>query len=99
MATIKHAKLPARVDEVVSICAPDAVVWVDGSEEEKKRLERRGIARGQLIPLDQEKFPGSYYSRSNSNDVARTEHLPYICTKDKEAVGPTNHRLSPEEGY
>jgi phosphoenolpyruvate carboxykinase (GTP) len=99
MVNIKHAKLKAWVDEITNICTPDAVVWVDGSEEEKKRLEKRGIARGQLIPLDQEKFPGSYYSRSASNDVARTEHLTYICAKDKDAVGPTNNWMSPEEGY
>ncbi|HEX4046912.1 MAG TPA: phosphoenolpyruvate carboxykinase (GTP) [Elusimicrobiota bacterium] len=99
MVNIKHAKLKAWVDEIVSICTPDAVVWVDGSEEEKKRLEKRGIARGQLIPLDPEKFPGCFYSRSNSNDVARTEHLTYICAKDKDLVGPTNNWMSPEEGY
>ncbi|MFI5361474.1 MAG: phosphoenolpyruvate carboxykinase (GTP) [Elusimicrobiota bacterium] len=99
MANTKHAKLQAWVDEIAQICTPDAVVWVDGSEEEKKRLEKRGIARGQLIPLDQEKFPGSFYSRSNSNDVARTEHLTYICAKDKDAVGPTNNWMSPEDGY
>ncbi|MDE2141646.1 MAG: phosphoenolpyruvate carboxykinase (GTP) [Elusimicrobia bacterium] len=99
MVNIKHAKLKAWVDEIAQICTPDAVVWVDGSEEEKKRLEKRGIARGQLIPLDQEKYPGSFYSRSNSNDVARTEHLTYICAKDKDAVGPTNNWMSPEEGY
>jgi phosphoenolpyruvate carboxykinase (GTP) len=96
---IKHAKLKAWVDEIAQICTPDAVVWVDGSEAEKKRLEKRGVARGQLIPLDPEKFPGSFYSRSHSNDVARTEHLTYICTKDKEQVGPTNNWMSPEEGY
>jgi phosphoenolpyruvate carboxykinase (GTP) len=99
MVNIKHAKLKAWVDEVAQICTPDAVVWVDGSEAEKKRLEKRGVARGQLIPLDQEKFPGCFYSRSKSNDVARTEHLTYICTKDKDAVGPTNNWMSPEEGY
>src|SRR5665213_3317623 len=73
MVNIKHAKLKAWVDEITNICTPDAVVWVDGSEEEKKRLERRG--------------------------VARTEHLTYICAKDKDAVGPTNNWMSPEEGY
>src|SRR4051812_9200114 len=99
MVTIKHAKLKAWVDEITQICTPDAVVWVDGSEAEKKRLEKRGVARGQLIPLDAEKFPGSFYSRSKPNDVARTEHLTYICTKDKEAVGPTNNWMSPEDGY
>ncbi|MBI2788047.1 MAG: phosphoenolpyruvate carboxykinase (GTP) [Elusimicrobia bacterium] len=99
MVNIKHAKLKAWVDEVAQICTPDAVVWVDGSEAEKKRLEKRGVARGQLIPLDQEKYPGSFYSRSNPNDVARTENLTFICTKDKDAVGPTNNWMSPEEGY
>ncbi|MDP3541971.1 MAG: phosphoenolpyruvate carboxykinase (GTP) [Elusimicrobiota bacterium] len=99
MVNIKHAKLKAWVDEVAQICTPDAVVWVDGSEAEKKRLEKRGVARGQLIPLDAEKYPGCFYSRSNPNDVARTENLTFICTKDKEAVGPTNNWMSPEEGY
>ena len=99
MVNIKHAKLKAWVDEITQICTPDAVVWVDGSEEEKKRLERRGVARGQLIPLDAEKFPGSFYSRSKPNDVARTEHLTYICTDKKEAVGPTNNWMAPAEGY
>ncbi|MBI2386395.1 MAG: phosphoenolpyruvate carboxykinase (GTP) [Elusimicrobia bacterium] len=99
MVNIKHAKLKAWVDEVAQICTPDAVVWVDGSEAEKKRLEKRGVARGQLIPLDEEKYPGCFYSRSKSNDVARTEHLTYICTKDKDAVGPTNNWMAPEEGY
>ena len=99
MVNVKHSKLKAWVDEIAQICTPDAVVWVDGSEAEKKRLEKRGIARGQLIPLDPEKFPGSFYSRSKSNDVARTEHLTYICAKDKDAVGPTNNWMAPEEGY
>ncbi|NNN05730.1 MAG: phosphoenolpyruvate carboxykinase (GTP) [Elusimicrobia bacterium] len=99
MATCKHEKLKAWVDEIAQVCTPDAVVWVDGSEEEKKRLERRGVARGQLIPLDSEKFPGSFYSRSNSNDVARTEHLTYICTDKKEDVGPTNNWMAPAEAY
>jgi phosphoenolpyruvate carboxykinase (GTP) len=99
MVNVKHSKLKAWVDEITQICTPDAVVWVDGSEAEKKRLEKRGVARGQLIPLDSEKFPGSFYSRSKSNDVARTEHLTYICAKDKDAVGPTNNWMAPEEGY
>ncbi len=99
MVNCKHEKLKAWVNEVASVCTPDAVVWVDGSEEEKRRLERRGVARGQLIPLDSEKFPGCFYSRSNSNDVARTEHLTYICTDKKEDVGPTNNWMAPQEAY
>ena len=99
MVNVKHAELKSWVDEISRICTPDAVVWVDGSEAERKRLEKRGVARGQLIPLDPDKFPGSFYSRSKPNDVARTEHLTYICADKKEDVGPTNNWMSPAEGY
>ena len=99
MVNCKHEKLKAWVDEVAKICEPDQVCWVDGSEEERLRLEKRAVARGFMIPLDQEKHPGSFYSRSASNDVARTEHLTYICTTKKEDAGPTNNWMSPADGY
>ena len=97
--TSRHEKLKAWVDETARLGRPDQVYWVDGSEEERVRLTKRAIARQFLIPLDQAKHPGSYYSRSHPNDVARTEHLTYICTRRKEDAGPTNNWMSPEEGY
>ncbi|TPW20822.1 MAG: phosphoenolpyruvate carboxykinase (GTP), partial [Elusimicrobia bacterium] len=45
------------------------------------------------------KFPGSYYHRTDSRDVARTEHLTFICTPKQEDAGPTNLWMSPAEGY
>ncbi|MBI3564893.1 MAG: phosphoenolpyruvate carboxykinase (GTP) [Elusimicrobia bacterium] len=99
MIDCKHEKLKAWVDEVVTTCEPDQVYWMDGSEEERVRLEKRAVARGFLIPLDPVKHPGSFYARSKTNDVARTEHLTYICTRNKEDAGPTNNWMSPEEGY
>ncbi|MBI3553602.1 MAG: phosphoenolpyruvate carboxykinase (GTP) [Elusimicrobia bacterium] len=96
---IKHAKLQAWVDETAKVGQPDQVYWVEGTPDEKKRLEKRAVARGFFIPMDQEKYPGCFYSRSNPNDVARTEHLTYICTKNKEDCGPTNNWMAPEEGY
>ena len=99
MAPTKNTKLLNWVAEIEKLCTPDQVCWIDGSEAEKKRLEKRGVARGQLIPLDQEKFPGSFYSRSNRSDVARTENLTFICTKNKEDVGPTNNWMDPKEAY
>jgi phosphoenolpyruvate carboxykinase (GTP) len=99
MVNCTHEKLKAWVAETAEICQPDQVYWVDGSEEERIRLEKRAVARGFLIPLDQERFPGSYYSRSNANDVARTEHLTYICTQKKEDAGPTNNWMPPADGY
>ncbi|MEK9146281.1 MAG: phosphoenolpyruvate carboxykinase (GTP), partial [Elusimicrobiota bacterium] len=84
---------------MAALCRPDAVIWVDGSDAEKKVLENRAVARGFMIPLDPQRHPGSFYSRSNPNDVARTEHLTYICAKSPEEVGPTNNWMSPEDGY
>ncbi|MBI4375127.1 MAG: phosphoenolpyruvate carboxykinase (GTP) [Elusimicrobia bacterium] len=99
MTHIVHEGLKAWVDETVKLGQPDQVYWVDGSQEERSRLTKRAIARGFIIPLDQEKYPGCYYSRSNPNDVARTEHLTYICTRKREEAGPTNNWMSPEDGY
>ncbi|HAZ07572.1 MAG TPA: phosphoenolpyruvate carboxykinase (GTP) [Elusimicrobia bacterium] len=99
MVNCQHAGLKAWVDEMAALCQPDGVIWVDGSEAEKKVLENRAVARGFLIPLDQERYPGCFYSRSNPNDVARTEHLTYICAQSPEDAGPTNNWMSPEDGY
>ena len=99
MATIRHEGLKAWIDETARLGQPDQVCWVDGTEEERSRLAKRAIARGFVIPLDQDRYPGCYYSRSNPNDVARTEHLTYICTSGREDAGPTNNWMPPEEGY
>ncbi|TBR17918.1 phosphoenolpyruvate carboxykinase (GTP) [bacterium] len=94
-----NAKLKKWVADMAELCSPDKVVWLDGSEEERKRLEAEGVAAGELTPLDQKKFPGCYYHRTDPRDVARTEHLTFICTQDQEDAGPTNLWMSPAEGY
>jgi len=81
------------------MCQPDAIVWIDGSEEEKDRLIQQATATGEVIPLNQEKLPGCLYHRTAINDVARTEDLTFICTTLREDAGPTNNWMSPEEGY
>ena len=81
------------------LCQPDNIVWIDGSEEEKERLEQEAFATGELIELNQEKLPGCLYHRTAVNDVARTEDLTYICTSLREDAGPTNNWMSPEDGY
>ena len=91
--------LTGWINEMVALCKPDNVVWLDGSEEEKHRLTEQAVAEGVLQQLDQKKLPGCYYHRSNPNDVARVEHLTFICTKTKDAAGPTNNWMAPEEAY
>jgi len=91
--------LIAWVDEVTQLCQPERVWWCDGSEVEKAVLTAEAVRTGMLIELDQKKWPGCYYHRSNSNDVARSEHLTYICTPTREEAGPTNNWMAPEEMY
>ncbi|HET9951254.1 MAG TPA: phosphoenolpyruvate carboxykinase (GTP) [Candidatus Eisenbacteria bacterium] len=87
------------VGEMVKLCQPDHVVWCDGSEAEKRSLTEEAVATGVLIPLNQKKRPGCYLHRSNPNDVARVEHLTFICTPTKEEAGQTNNWMAPDEAY
>jgi phosphoenolpyruvate carboxykinase (GTP) len=95
----KHKTLNKWVKECAELCKPDKVVWCDGSEEEKEHLEKLAFKSGELIKLNAKKLPGCSYHRTAQNDVARTEHLTYICTKNKHDAGPTNNWMSPEDGY
>jgi len=83
--------LLAWADEMAKLTKPDRIVWCDGSEEEKQRLTKEAVDKGILIPLNSEKRPGCYLHRSDPNDVARTEHLTFVCTRAKEAAGPNNN--------
>ncbi|MBL8952495.1 MAG: phosphoenolpyruvate carboxykinase (GTP) [Myxococcaceae bacterium] len=94
-----NKSVDAWVKEMVAMCQPDQVVWCDGSEDEKKRLTEFAVSKGILIPLNPKAHPGSYLHRSNPNDVARVEHLTFICTPKKEDAGPTNNWMAPDEAY
>ncbi len=94
-----NAALLGWVGEMTKLTKPDKVVWCDGSEEEKKRLTEQAVAEGVLVPLNQQKLPGCYLHRSNPNDVARVEHLTFICTPTKDEAGPTNNWMAPNEAY
>ncbi|MCI0484280.1 MAG: phosphoenolpyruvate carboxykinase (GTP), partial [candidate division NC10 bacterium] len=94
-----NASVRRWVKEVARLCGPADVVWCDGSEPERERLLEVGVRAGDLIPLDQRRLPGAYLHRSDPNDVARTEHLTFICCREKEDAGPTNNWIAPAEGY
>jgi phosphoenolpyruvate carboxykinase (GTP) len=87
------------VEEMAKLTKPDDIVWLDGSEEERQRLTKQALATGEMVELDQEKLPGCLYHRTAVNDVARVEHLTFICTTKQEDAGPTNNWMSPKEAY
>jgi len=94
-----NKKLINWVNKISRLCRPENIVWIDGSLEQKKKLEEEAVAAGELIPLNQEKLPGCFLHRTHQNDVARTEHLTFICTKKKHDAGPTNNWMSPRTAY
>lgn len=87
------------VDEMVALCKPDNVVWIDGSEEQLNALREQAVASGELEALNQEKLPGCYLHRTLQNDVARVEDRTFICSRDEKDAGPTNHWCDPKEMY
>ena len=94
--------LPALRDWVQSVAAitlPENVHWCDGSDSEYKMLIQMMTKSGSLIELNQKEYPDCYLHRSDPSDVARVEHLTFICTKKQEDAGPNNHWISPEKGH
>jgi phosphoenolpyruvate carboxykinase (GTP) len=85
------------VEESVRLCQPDSVRWCDGSAEEKELLTAQALRARVLIELDQKKWPGCYYHRSDPRDVARVEGRTFICTPTEEQAGPTNNWAPPKE--
>jgi len=99
MATL----LEKWVDEQAKLTKPDKIYWCDGSEEEAQKLIEIGIREerinGQPIfqELNQKAWPNGYFHRSHPTDVARTEHLTYVCYPERLTAGPNNNWMAPEE--
>jgi phosphoenolpyruvate carboxykinase (GTP) len=92
-----HQGLKDWVEEVARLTKPDKIVWCDGSQEEYDRLIEEQISEGKLHRLNEETYPNCFLARSDPEDVARVEHLTFICAENEEAVGPTNNWMSPED--
>jgi phosphoenolpyruvate carboxykinase (GTP) len=94
-----NRELEAWVKEVAQLTTPDQIYWCDGSDEEYERLVHEMLESHQLIELNKETFPRCYLHRSDPSDVARTEHLTFVCTPEKEDAGPNNNWLPPEQAH
>ena len=90
--------LESWVEEVAGLTRPERVEWCDGSAGEQSRLIE-GMLRDQtLLALNPKTYPNCYLHRSDPRDVARTEKVTFICTRNKEDAGPNNNWMSPEDG-
>jgi phosphoenolpyruvate carboxykinase (GTP) len=85
------------VEETARKARPERVIWCDGSEEENRQILAQMVREGNSFPLNDATYPNCYLHRSNPNDVARTESVTFICSREKANAGPTNNWMSPEE--
>jgi len=97
--TTTNAALKQWVDEVVQLTQPDSIYWCNGSDAENETLIAQMLASGDLIKLNEKTHPNCYLHRSNPTDVARVEHLTFVCTGNKEDAGPNNNWMAPKEAH
>jgi len=85
------------IDETAQLTQPDQVRWCSGSDEEYRDLTRLLLATGGFIELNQQTHPGCYLHRSDVSDVARVEHLTFVCTAREVDAGPNNNWMAPAD--
>ncbi|MGA0265876.1 MAG: phosphoenolpyruvate carboxykinase (GTP) [Lysobacterales bacterium] len=85
------------VDLVSDLTQPDRIHWCTGEEEEFDALVAEMLDSGLFLPLNDETHPGCYLHRSDPGDVARVEHLTFVCTSEQADAGPNNNWMDPVE--
>lgn len=95
----QNKKILEWVKNCEELLSPAKTVWIDGSEEQLDQLRKEACSTGEILELNQEKYPGCYLHRTAVNDVARVEDRTFICTPKEEQAGPTNHWMDPDKCY
>jgi len=85
--------------EVARLTQPAAIHWCDGSDTENTQLVAQMEADGTLLRLNEDTHPNSWLHRSHPDDVARVEHLTFVCTSERDDAGPNNHWMAPGEAH
>ncbi len=88
--------MEAWVEEAARLTKPDRVIFCDGSDAENQAVLHEMLKHVDSFELNPKTYPNCYLHRSSPSDVARTEHLTFICMPDKEDVGPTNNWMDPD---
>jgi len=94
-----NKELQNWVDQVAQLTSPAEVHWCDGSNQEYQNFIVQMLDSGDLLKLNHETFPNCYLHRSDQTDVARVEHLTFICTSKQEDAGPNNNWMDPDEAH
>ena len=94
---VTNAKAREWIGQMIALCQPSNVHFVDGSEEENTRLCDAMVSAGILLKLNPALRPNSYLARSHPSDVARMEDRTFVCSATREDAGPNNNWVDPQE--
>ncbi len=95
--TTKNEALAAWVAEAAELTHAKQIVWCDGSDAEYQNMIDLMLAEGTLSELNSQTHPNCYLHRSDPQDVARVEHLTFICTEDQADAGDNNNWMPIEQ--
>ncbi|MEJ2274388.1 MAG: phosphoenolpyruvate carboxykinase, partial [Woeseiaceae bacterium] len=97
--TTSLESLQSWVDQVAEQTQPEAIHWCTGSEDEYRDLIELMLAQGTLTALNRKTHPNCYLHLSDPHDVARVEHLTFVCTQNEDEAGPNNNWMAPDEAH
>jgi phosphoenolpyruvate carboxykinase (GTP) len=87
------------VDSVAKLTQPESIHWCSGSDAENKRLINEMQRSGDLVELNRESYPNCFLHQSDPSDVARVEHLTFVCTENEDDAGPNNNWMRPADAH
>jgi len=92
-------ELQQWVDAVAKLTQPESIHWCNGSDSENKRLINEMERSGVLQKLDTGSYPNCYLHLSDPSDVARVEHLTFVCCDNEADAGPNNNWMKPGDAH
>ncbi len=90
-------KLNQWVNDMVLLCNPKDIHWINGTTKEYHKLMEQVIKEKKAIKLNDKIRPNSYAFFSDPMDVARVEERTFIASQYESDAGPTNHWYEPHE--
>lgn len=95
-----HSKLNELnqwIHTYATLTEADSVHWCNGSDAENAELVAQMLKNGDFVALNPQTHPNCFLHRSSPSDVARVEHLTFVCTASRDDAGPNNHWMDPAE--
>ena len=83
------------VNDIAELTKPDQIHWCTGTPEEYDTFVQEMLGGEDLLELNQDNYPDCYLHRSDPKDVARVEHLTYVCSENEIDSGPNNNWMPP----